>query len=407
VHQLLAIFIDALGFETIKPDVMPFIHGLSKELCLLPLKPILGYSDAIRATLFTGTYPDRHGYWIMYKFDPENSPYRVYKPLKFLDKLPGALQRGAKTIISGVLSNLMRRVGSYSDVSTHNIPYNVLHFFSRTCRRELYEPRALPIPTIFDILREEGMKFAYIRSQDVNVFKAVKKLKDEDFVLIYLHYLDFAGHRYGLTGPDYRYFQRAVDLMVRTLIKELGRKAEHMLIFSDHGMTEPKHYVDLSWLIRSPEHGLSYLLFLDSTIVHIWYLEPGIKDNLRNVFQRMPYGHILSDEEKKELRILFKHRWYGDDVYLLEPDYQIFPNYISLLRPKAMHAYHPGFRHQWGILIGEFDGKPSNEPVTMPDITATMADILGLRKPAYCEGSSLLLWCLFMPPLYDRPLGNV
>jgi len=43
---------------------------------------MLGYSDAIRATLFTGTYPDRHGYWIMYKFDPEGIPYRIYESLR-------------------------------------------------------------------------------------------------------------------------------------------------------------------------------------------------------------------------------------------------------------------------------------------------------------------------------------
>ena len=385
MHRLLAIFIDALGFDMINDENMPFISKLSKEYCLLPLKPILGYSDAIRATLFTGTYPDKHGYWIKYRFNPRESPYKIYRPLKFLDKLPGTLKRGTKTIASNILSSV---VGS--DLTIHNIPIDVVHFFSRTCEGELYEPNVLVVPTIFDIMREEDMSFTYLRSHEINIFKAVRKLKDEDFVLIYLHCLDFAGHRYGLKSPRYKQFQRALDFMVMKLIRNLGKRAENMLIFSDHGLTEPKYYVDFNWLVQLSEHGRSYLLFLDSTMVHIWYLKPFIKDRLKSVFQRMPYGHVLSDKEKRELRISFKHRWYGDDIYLLKPDYQIFPNYISLIKPKAMHAYHPKFRHQWGILIGEFNEKQGNEPVNIPDITATMMDILGLRKLTYCEGDSLI-----------------
>ena len=100
----------------------------------------------------------------------------------------------------------------------------------------------------------------------------------------------------------------AVDSTVRRLVEGVGRRAEHMLLFSDHGMVEPRYYVDLRWLVRSPGYGRSYLLFLDSTMIHIWYLEHDIKDYLRVLFQRMPSGHILTDKKKLELRISFKHR---------------------------------------------------------------------------------------------------
>lgn len=36
------------------------------------------------------------------------------------------------------------------------------------------------------------------------------------------------------------------------------------------------------------------------------------------------------------------------DIYLLSPPNSIFPNFISLIKPKAMHAYHPKYAHQKG-----------------------------------------------------------
>jgi hypothetical protein len=54
----------------------------------------------------------------------------------------------------------------------------------------------------------------------------------------------------------------------------------------------------------------------------------------------------------RELHLDFDGRLYGDEIYLLDPGTAIFPNFHSLLRPKAMHAYHPDDADQHGIALG-------------------------------------------------------
>ncbi|MDH4178112.1 MAG: hypothetical protein OEV72_11050, partial [Thermoleophilia bacterium] len=63
-------------------------------------------------------------------------------------------------------------------------------------------------------------------------------------------------------------------------------------------------------------------------------------------------GRFLSAVELRELHLAFDGRLYGDEIFLLEPHTAIFPNFHSLLRPRAMHAYHPEGDEQQGIAIG-------------------------------------------------------
>jgi predicted AlkP superfamily pyrophosphatase or phosphodiesterase len=58
--RVLAILVDALRYDYVTPQDTPFMYELGLQGVSLPLRPILGYSDSIRATIFTGTYPDKH-----------------------------------------------------------------------------------------------------------------------------------------------------------------------------------------------------------------------------------------------------------------------------------------------------------------------------------------------------------
>ena len=61
--------------------VVPFIEELASAGTLRPLATILGYSDAIRATAFTGLHPDDLGYWMEYRFRPGRGPFDPFTRL--------------------------------------------------------------------------------------------------------------------------------------------------------------------------------------------------------------------------------------------------------------------------------------------------------------------------------------
>lgn len=393
VNKVIALFIDALRYDYVKPLSTPYLYSLASKGSCLPLKAILGYSDAIRATLFTGTYPDRHGYWIMYRYGPERSPYKIYNVLKFLDRLPDVLGRGSKLVASGLIGTPIAWIKGLPDLDTRNIPYSVISFFDKTIKRGMFEANVLPVQTMFDVLRKHEIKFEYIDSSETNPLKAVEKVESNvDLTMIYLHYLDFAAHRYWLNDVRYREILRIVDGLSKNLVekaKERTGSSSDLIVFSDHGMAQPKQYINLSRLVNDPKHGKDYLLFLDSTMIHVWYLNPDKRRETKKMIDGLPYGHILTKEEKERLRISFRHRWYGDDVYLLEPNFQIFPNYVSILKPKGMHAYHPDHEHQHGIFMFE-GGTVNKKVVELPDVTATIYRLLGLKPPPTCEGKSLV-----------------
>src|SRR6266581_2144071 len=102
--QVLAILVDALRYDVVNEESTPFISKLGRQGQMLPLKPILGYSDSIRATIFTGASPDRHGYWMSYCHSPGTSPFKAFRRLGFVDYLPSDfLRRGIKFFLSSTI----------------------------------------------------------------------------------------------------------------------------------------------------------------------------------------------------------------------------------------------------------------------------------------------------------------
>jgi predicted AlkP superfamily pyrophosphatase or phosphodiesterase len=262
-------------------------------------------------------------------------------------------------------------------------------------------PRVLnDLPTLFDVLREHNVKFTYLDSTKLGrKLQHTLRMLDSDVqvIIVYLHYLDYAAHRHGLNSPHFWVQVKNMDETVKSIVnsakQRFGDKLD-VIIFSDHGMVETTEFLNFERFMRHKKFGEEFLFFLDSTMVRLWYMNPHVKDEVRRLFNNMEYGTFLSEEEKKKLRINFKHRYYGDDIYLLKPEFSIFPNFISWLKPKAMHAYHPKYDHQLGIAIFSGEALESvNQNVAfieLVDIMPTVLDVLGLEIPTTCVGSSLL-----------------
>jgi hypothetical protein len=102
-------------------------------------------------------------------------------------------------------------------------------------------------------------------------------------------------------------------------------------------------------------------------MVRLWFEDnsQALRDEVRGIVSGGAPGHFLSGEELSALHLDFDDRLYGDEIFLLEPRTAIYPNFHSLQRPKAMHAYDPDDLEQHGIAIGLNPDAQTAELVTL------------------------------------------
>ncbi len=405
MKNLIVILVDAFRFDYLGDA--PFLTSLGKEGWISPLKPILGYSDAIRATVFTGTNPDVNNYWMSIRYSPETSPFRSLKSMRFIDNIPSDfIKRGLRFTydIAGKPAEKKRGYG----LNTHVIPFKVIDKFDVVMRKSMLAPGAFGvIPSIFDVFRDNKVPFTYITNPRPTPFhslnalygtdklvRTVAGLPDYNVVWIYMDYLDAYAHRHAV-GPDMKDAVREVDRTLEQIVTGLQKKMNDssVIIFSDHGMAQTKEFINFNELTSHEDYGKEFLCFLDSTMVRIWYLNPKVQPEIRAYMNSKPYGHFLSQTEKLDLGIAFKNRFYGDDIYLIGSDYSIFPNYMSFIKPLAMHAYHPDIASQAGIFLMAGKDIPLDRIsglVRQKDIMPTALEIMGLPAPTTCQGISII-----------------
>jgi hypothetical protein len=358
---LLCVLVDAFRHDYLDEGRTPFLWGMAAEGGSAPLPTILGYSDAVRATIFTGAYPDAHGYWMEYRFDEETGdPFGPFSRMGWLDAFPSDFAlRGMKYVLSATAMRALARRRGYPSLDLRHIPFGALRFFDYTLRSPMTAPGALPLPTIFDRLSQADLPWAYLSSADVSeraMHDHIGAMRtDAAVVFVYLHHLDMVSHLHGISGDRFERVLRETDERVERLAAAVrARMGEpEVLVFSDHGMSPVRRFVSLPGLRRHPSFGTGFCFALDATTVRVWYLrdDPSIVDDVRAyVAARMP-GRWLSAYERRGYRLPVNMRPWGDDIYLTEPGVVIFPNFHSYVRPKAMHAYDPADPDQDGIVV--------------------------------------------------------
>jgi len=124
------------------------------------------------------------------------------------------------------------------------------------------------------------------------------------------------------------------------------------------GMSAVTKVVSFPALWRDPDFPHRFCFALDATMVRLWWegASSELQQRVRGYVTERAAGRFLEREELRELHLDFDGRLYGDEIYLLEPGTAIFPNFHSMLKPKAMHAYHPDDPDQQGIALGLASG---------------------------------------------------
>jgi hypothetical protein len=383
---VVCVLVDAFRHDYLEDEKAPFLARLAELGASARLRPILAYSDAIRATIFTGSYPDEHGYWMEYCFRPEDSPFAPLERLGPLDRLPSDfVRRGLKfTLSSTVVRARARRLG-YAQLSLRHIPFRALGSFDWTLRSAMTAPGALGVPTLFDDLSRAGIKWCYLDSSKSGrrgLLRAAEGIPAETrFVFVYLHPIDMASHLVGIDSWLFWRVVRRTDALVSEVLARLERRiGEHeLMVFSDHGLSKVDRTVSFPDLCVHPGFPERFCFALDATMVRLWYHddEPLLRAELRERIASEAPGRFLPADELAELHLDFGNRLYGDEIYLLDPPAAIFPNFHSMLRPKAMHAYHPDELDQHGIFIAPPE-ETAEEIVELIDVHSLCRRLTGV-----------------------------
>lgn len=384
---LLVFLIDAFRHDFLTEETTPSLAELADAGVRLPLKPILGYSDAIRATFFTGRHPDETGYWMEYCYRPETSPWKGLRRLAAVDALPSDLaRRGLKLAASRTAMACLAKRKGLSHLSLRNIPFKALDKFDFTLHEPMTAPTALGYPSIFDKCTATGRPWAYLDASKVRrsseLLRQVDEVpKDAALIFVYLHHIDQAAHLFGITSNAFWHRVRYTDNLVGQIRRGICRRFGEVptLVFSDHGMSILSRQIAIPELTRHSAFPDRFFVALDATMVRLWYLDGDerLRQELRErVGTRYP-GHFLSADELTAHHLQFSGRLYGDEFYLLPPGTGIFPNFHSFIKPKAMHAYDPADEDQWGIFIGPTSiATRVSDPVLLTEITALVMDAL-------------------------------
>jgi Type I phosphodiesterase / nucleotide pyrophosphatase len=378
---VLVFLVDAFRHDFLGEEVTPHLLEMANAGVRRPLKPILGYSDAIRATVFTGRRPDETGYWMEYCYRPETSPWKGLPLLAPVDRLPSDLAlRALKLAASSTAMKYLAKRRGVPHLSLRNMPFKALDKFDFTLHEPMTGPKALGYPSIFDRCTESGRPWAYLDSSQVkrssDLLEQVKQVPaDAGLIFVYLHQIDMAAHLFGIDSAIFWRRVRSTDELVGRIHGSVRRRFGEVptLVFSDHGMSSLSRQISIPELTSHPAFPDRFFVALDATMVRLWYLDEDerLRQELRErVATRFP-GHFLSAGEIATHHLQFNGRLYGDEFYLLPPGIAVFPNFHSFIKPKAMHAYDPAFQDQWGIFIGPAaTARCVSDPVDLIEITA-------------------------------------
>src|SRR5580765_1526818 len=196
----LFIFIDACGWELIKD--LPFARAFAPHR--RKLNSVFGYSSACVPSILAGAWPVEHRNWCYFVYDPQNSPFRFLRPLRFL---PTAIT--SRRIFRRWLSRFVKaklNFRGYFDL--YNMPFRYLPLFDFTEKKNPLQPGGMNRgANIFDFLEMRDISYHVsepLQTEAENLAALIRDIETEqiDFAFAYLPELDGLLHRVGNDAPE-------------------------------------------------------------------------------------------------------------------------------------------------------------------------------------------------------------
>jgi len=369
----LFVFIDACGWEIIKDD--PFARALAPNR--RKLESVFGYSSACVPSIVSGAWPEEHRNWCYFVHDPDHSPFRWLRPLRFLPR-----RITSRRIVRRWLSKMVKhRLNFRGYFDLYNIPFRHISLFDFSEKRSPLEPGGMNRgENIFDHLEEEQIPFHVsnpARSEMENLEAVLQDIKQEaiDFAFVYWPDLDGLLHRVGNQSPEIPFKLRVYERRLETLL-EMAQ--EHysdvrLYVFSDHGMANCDEFLDLQAEIDAVglEFGKDFAAVYDSTMARFWFFNANARRSIVEKLQQVQQGRIISEPELKELRCHFPDDYFGELIFLVKESVLIVPSHMGERPIRAMHGYHPSEKQSYAALLTNQAEIPS-EIRAIPDIHRLM-----------------------------------
>ena len=361
----LFIMIDACGWEILRQNPFAQTSAPTRKR----LDSVFGYSSTCVPSILSGRWPVEHRNWCYFVYDPENSPFRSLRPLRWL---PAAVT--SRRIFRRWLTKFVRvqlKFRGYFDL--YNIPFRYIHLFDFTEKKSPLQPNGMNRgPNIFDFLTQHNIPYFVTdttRSEEANRDALIADIESEriDFAFQYWAGLDGLLHRVGNQSPEIpaklQVYQQWIDQVLKAARQHYSEI--HLYVFSDHGMANCDRLIDLKGRIDAlpvrMEH--DYAVVYDSTMARFWFFNDQARRLVTDELRRVPEGRILPDEELERLHARFEDRYFGELIFLVQEGVLIVPSHMGERPIRAMHGYHPSDPQSYASLL-------TNQPAIPDDITA-------------------------------------
>jgi hypothetical protein len=379
--------VDALGYSSLTPQSIPRLLEFFKESgTLKQVRTLLGYSNTIMPSIFSGLYPDQHNVWGLFKMSPPSCPFKLvnlFPPLLF-DK--NDLIR--YFAIQMIYSYSKKKLSIPRYMSPVNVPIRLLKYFDISLKKHIIDPNALePSLTLFDLLRTNDIEFSYTgypwdTGTEHILSKTKKAIRNSPVSVCYIDEIDHEEHVFGTSSNKFLERIKVFDDLFTDFLRKIMEEEKIMLlVFSDHGMRNVTETINIQSVLADTGLKLEkdFIFFLDSTIGRFWTFNEKSREVLREALAGTKGGRLLNNEEIKKYKINFKSNEYGDLIYLSDPGKLIMPNFYTVLggTVKAMHGWDPLDKLQDSFL---YVNRPtiSDDPVDVTSYFHMMRTMIGV-----------------------------
>ncbi|OGJ13043.1 hypothetical protein A3K82_03300 [Candidatus Pacearchaeota archaeon RBG_19FT_COMBO_34_9] len=398
--KTLILFLDAISSTDFNEKNCPFLWNLARNGAYGSTE-IIPSCYHTEYSMLSGCLPLKHNTWTWF-YLKKNSSFSKIKYilplLKLLEKLK--LKKIARNM-ADVYINLFRLFsGKTRFLKSYRIPFELIGDFEIAVDKSYVDHNPLPVPTLFDVFREKGIRYAamdyptisnnkgtffYFGKSDFKQLRKVNKLLRKNSV-VYAHIweLDAIEHKYGLHSKEALEHIKKLDNRIKEIISSCKEKIR-VIIFSDHGGCNVKKTRNILPSIKD----YSEKYFIGSTDAQIWLKEPSKKDELKKILKKE--GYLIYDEENigKELKIPYKRDFVGDMMIAVKPEEQLYPDFFrDTGKVASMHGYTEKMPELNGIFIANgFDLKTRKiKDMKLYDIMPTILNAMKIKIPEVCDG---------------------
>lgn len=388
---LVVILIDAMRFDYVTSELMPFCHAMAKSgTYIQKVYPSWGFCE--RTEIIAGLTPAQSGFWSAIGFAPENSEYTwLWGLLRYVeDVLPVYFSARFRRIMSKAARAFGKRMGIC------NIPFDLLSSFALTEDSIAHDGvKAFGTSSLFDHLRNYNLRFGYentftalgmCNGNDADRLKNALNQTGLDAQFIYLSALDEVGHSDGPESRAMREKLKELDSDISRFVAAYLRKQAmaRFVLLGDHGMLRVDRAIDAEAILlrHAKAAGLrrkkDFMYFLDSTFMRIWCLTPEAEKAIPFLAADKELsidGKFLTEESLNSAQLPVAVKKYGDYVWAAAAGVVISPDFFHCREHevRGMHGYSPDALGMQGTFIMFGDGVPASSSSAL-----TLCDTYGV-----------------------------